>query len=363
MAKVPVTKKAVGVGTIKAHVKRTGAQQTVMIQRPSVPRIGKRNRENSERIFGRNFPSHRLRFPHTGNITAAEQIVFLTESGLRSRSFPKYSCKNNSVGTAMRGIMREHGHQNWTITGYKSGRFQATKLAPNNLILSGFTLYCEDFPSKISNAEGRIGNVLLEALAIDVTRFPGGDDALDLTHCAIWSVNNPGSGFLYPRDFQWLTAQLDGPPPVLRVNQDHAAFARWKEAKKAWKRAAEKARKRLDNGDKLSHSLMTKETKDGQTTAERVAQAELDGRIKAPIPIATVVRREITVNTARVPKSDADPTAVAVTQYLASFPPPLPPVPLISVGPQPLYISPQSGPSSDPGGAANLDSLSDEDTE
>lgn len=224
----------------------------------------KTDRPSTDNIFGRHLPSSRLRLPSTGNVSAAEQIILLTETIRshdplnrliqnrmdtatltfminQSRTFPKYPLKNNSLGKSLQITMREWGHAGWTVSKHKSGNFKDFKPAANDLTLSNMQLQCQDFPEKKGQVQGLIDSVLFEALAIDVTRLPDGDDALDLTRCVLFALHNPNSGLKYPRDFGWLAYHIGGPLPVTRANQDQLVFVRWHEAHKAHKKAVNKA--------------------------------------------------------------------------------------------------------------------------
>jgi len=236
--------------------------------------------------------------------------------------------------------MREHGHEKWTLGGYQSGRFPGTKWAPSNLTLSGIRLHCEEFPDKRGNRDGPLENVPFEALAIDVTRFPEGDDALDLTRCVTWAVNNPASGLLYPRDFQWLTAQLGGPLPVARINQDRAVFSRWVAASRARKAAISNARSRYNKAHKLCTASKEVSDKYRHVLAQIVPVLEVHDLTTPPPAIATIVDGAIVVNAARVPPSLPGPTAQAVAQYLASFAPLQPSQPI----PHPQVVQPSQMP-------------------
>lgn len=75
-------------------------------------------------------------------------------------------------------------------------------------------LYCEHFSDMRGYRDGFTDNIPFEALAVDLTRLPEVEDALDLTRCVIWALRHPSSGLAYPREFVWLTSQLGGPVTV-----------------------------------------------------------------------------------------------------------------------------------------------------
>jgi hypothetical protein len=173
----------------------------------------KETRDNTDPMFGKDLLSHRARLPFTGNVGALEQLVFLTEPVVRAPEalnrllqhgfdnetlayllsesrqqdimasltgadqsciFPKYPLKPNSMGVAIRGVMRQAGHDDWTLGGFQHGLYNDTKWEASNLTLTGVRLHCEQFPDKHGHRDP-IDMVPFEALAVDVTRFPEGD--------------------------------------------------------------------------------------------------------------------------------------------------------------------------------------------
>jgi hypothetical protein len=340
----------------------------------------KEMRDNTDPMFGKDLLSHRARLHFTGNVGALEQLVFLTEPVVRapealnrllqhgfdnetlvyllsksrqqdfiasltgadqSRVFPKYPLKANSMGVAIRGVMRQSGHNDWTLGGYQHGLYSDTKWDVTNLTLTGVRLHCEQFPDKHGHRDP-IDNVLFEALAVDVTRFPEGDDALDLTRCMIWIVNNPGSGLQFPRDFPWLTNELGGPQPVAKTNQDRAVFSRWSAAHKTWKTAVAKARSAIKKAEKSKTTLRTPRARDRQAEVGEAATAELQELVTPPTAIATKVNDLIVINTARIPPPIPGPSPLAVAQRLArcTLPPALPVIAQPAAGHLPMQSFP-----------------------
>ncbi|KAH7072011.1 hypothetical protein BKA63DRAFT_492661 [Paraphoma chrysanthemicola] len=211
-------------------------------------------------IFGTDLPSQRLRLPQDGNLTAIEQIVFLTET-LRSRdpverilqdgmsthllahiinqhrTGPKYPMHGNSVLKMLHFTMRdeskkkkEPGAKNRNFRLNKTDESKKVKKWPaDKMRLAGLQVECE---KKVAKGSGPIGHVAFDALLVDVAHLPEGDDALDFTRCLIWIMHNPGSGLLWPRDFQWLVSQIGGRQAVVDANRDPAVYERWTQKEK-----------------------------------------------------------------------------------------------------------------------------------
>jgi hypothetical protein len=79
MAKSTSSKK-----TSKAKRERTPKPSPIVVLPVTfVPKI-KKPRASTSNMFGRDLLSHRVRFPNTANVTAAELVVLLTEAGLHS---------------------------------------------------------------------------------------------------------------------------------------------------------------------------------------------------------------------------------------------------------------------------------------
>jgi hypothetical protein len=153
-----------------------------------------------------------------------------------------------------------------------------------------------------------------------VTRLPDGDDALDLTRCVIWCLNNPGSGLLYPRDFVWLTHQLGGPKPVQQANYDEEVFRRWYEADRANKNFI------IQTEDEVNHSEDA--MKEAQTPVEHfvarathtTATAALAYSITAQSALVTLEDGNYVIHQHRVPhRPHASPNMGTVAQYLAQL--------------------------------------------
>ncbi|KAF1912956.1 hypothetical protein BDU57DRAFT_541653 [Ampelomyces quisqualis] len=299
-----------------------------------------KSRRSNEDVFGHNLPSPHLRLPEAGNITALEQIVFLTQS-LRShdpmtrlvqncfdsttltfiinqsRTFPEHPLLGNSLCHIVQNMMRKSGHKDWTFKKHKNGKFGVVKRATDDLRLANMTLRCENFPDMVGNRAGVIENIPFEALAVDVTRLPEGDDALDLTRCLIWALHNPGSGLLYPRDFVWLTGQLGGPMPVKTENYDTAVFARWNNTREEHVAAVSKARRAVKKTMKHTEEHGPRIW---ARRAARAAKLQLYAYLTLPMALATMENGVVVVHTERVPvQTNLGPNTQTVAEYLAPF--------------------------------------------
>jgi hypothetical protein len=343
----------------------------------------KPKRTPTDNVFGHHLPSPRLRLPDTGNVTALEQVVLLTEllrshdplnrlmqnradtSTLtfmidHSRTFPKYPLKGNSLCSSLQNTMREWGHQGWSVGKHQSGHYQDTKPDQNDLTLGNMQLNCQDFPEKKGNGEGLIENVSFEDLAIDVTRLPTGNDALDLTDCVIWCLHNPDSGLLYPRDFAWLTVQLGGPKTVRRANHDRRVFSRWAHANKLHKSALARARGRVRTS--------AKDYKNSQTNAEQQEALQVYNdasdileAAKTPLPALVTIEDKVRVIHGELLPAQVypGPDLLTVDLYLSQFLP-NPPTVLPSLDPsaspaesESFHVDVQT-PSAGPDEVANL---------
>jgi hypothetical protein len=275
-----------------------------------------------------------------GNITAAEQIIFLTES-LRARetlnrvlqdrmstellthiinqhrTCPKYPVKANSVCKILQFTMQDENEEKWTVGKHKKGLIKGEKKWPEDkMTLADLDVNCE---TKHPKRNPPIDNIPFEAIAVDVTRLPSGDDALDLTHCLTWVLNNPGSGLLWPRDFEWLTEKLGGAQPVAAVNRDKAVFERWATKLKAYKKAKRVLKSNATKAEASMQTLKTKQAMLRATAKYEEASAALGALAQAPPALVSAVNGGILINTALIPPLVSGPDAATVAEYLAQF--------------------------------------------
>jgi hypothetical protein len=202
-------------------------------------------------------PSANVPFPAQGtqaNVTAVELIVF----------FPRYvkstdiidrlisndgtpaqmahivnehrvvrgdsATKGNSFNVWMRTQMRRRGpaYLVWTTTEHQIPPGHD----PGNLNIAG--LKTEEDVRSTNGGMPKLtdinpGSIQFKDLGDHVKKFPSGLDALDLTRCVKYAMNNPTRSWEYPKDFEDLVAHIGGPALVLEGHHDSAAFRRWKE--------------------------------------------------------------------------------------------------------------------------------------
>lgn len=125
--------------TSDAKIKKSSSKKLSIRKGPS---------KSTSSIFGSNTPGRNLLIAQIGNITAAEQLVFLPD-GLRShdilyrfvqnqgetktftniinyhrRSVKGHGTMDNSVRKRIQTTMRERGYEGWTTAKHRAGDFQ-----------------------------------------------------------------------------------------------------------------------------------------------------------------------------------------------------------------------------------------------
>ncbi|XP_014558235.1 hypothetical protein COCVIDRAFT_95169 [Bipolaris victoriae FI3] len=204
--------------------------------------------------FGAGAPSWNLSFP-AGEITAAEITAYcphwlksidvisrFLSHGARTihiaallnefRSFPDNKVFNtNSTLVMMSYAMRKAGFDGWCVM--KHFDFSRDHFLPESgLNVTNFRTPCMIQPrDKGSEASSHATNqevrpVAFKDLAKHVKKHPSGDDALDLARCVQYAVEHPDEVWLFPTDFQRLTAHLGGPATITPNHLDEEVFAR-----------------------------------------------------------------------------------------------------------------------------------------
>ncbi|KAF2014113.1 hypothetical protein BU24DRAFT_451259 [Aaosphaeria arxii CBS 175.79] len=204
--------------------------------------------------FGEGAPPSNLDFPR-GNLTAAEIIAYfphwlksvdviqrfanngatakvIAQMMNRFRTFDHHiSYPANSITIMMQHPMRRQ-HPQWTLGKYITFLTEAEKRAWNNLNIDvgGFRTPRITHP-KAGNmnhaANHPVPPINFRDLARHIKQHPTGDDALDLTRCVQYAINNPEREWLFPRDFQRLVNRIGGPKQVSNGNLDRAVFTRY----------------------------------------------------------------------------------------------------------------------------------------
>tara|TARA_R110002003_G_scaffold42_1_gene3060 strand:+ start:1677 stop:3251 length:1575 start_codon:yes stop_codon:yes gene_type:complete len=215
-----------------------------------------KQRKKNGGIFGRGIPPRNLRFPSFGNITAVEICTFLPE-WLRSkdivnrliqngfttdeltkivnhhRQSPKtHSAMNNTMCHVLQKPMTECGFEGWTVQKHQKGTYDAKNpnWDPDNLSLNGMHVQSEipGHSGKYGNGNA-LNNVSFTKLAVGVQNLPDATtgDALDLTRCVAFAVQNAHLDLQFPRDFEQVARHL-GLAVVRAEHYDRTAAARWR---------------------------------------------------------------------------------------------------------------------------------------
>ncbi|KAF2472842.1 uncharacterized protein BDR25DRAFT_392698 [Lindgomyces ingoldianus] len=194
--------------------------------------------------FGRNAPSKNVPFPESANITAVELLTFLPLSlkspdvvfRLISNGGSRFINKivntvrelerpwpSNSCGIMLRNTMRQSGYKNWSITTHEKWHKKvAAEWDEKKLNVAGFQTPSE----KLQRSPPRLP-IPFADLALDVKKFPEGDDALDLTRMVKFAMENPEEEYWYPTDYEKLLKHLGGPLEVKDEHTDRQVFKRW----------------------------------------------------------------------------------------------------------------------------------------
>jgi hypothetical protein len=195
-------------------------------------------------------PSPMHDFPD-GNFTLAEIAAFLPQSikswdvadriiwnGATSEDlalmFNKYrglhpEIHPNSVYMMFRGQMRkrtdaEHGYKEWE-TWTVNAQAKVNKPAgfsADSVSVTGFRrpVVFKDKPDVPA------GPIPFEDLANGVAVWPEHDDALDITRCVRWCIENPEAEFYYPTDYQVVLQRIGGPLTPDTRHSDASALIR-----------------------------------------------------------------------------------------------------------------------------------------
>ncbi|EMD62376.1 hypothetical protein COCSADRAFT_94418 [Bipolaris sorokiniana ND90Pr] len=204
--------------------------------------------------FGAGAPSWNLSFP-AGELTAAEITAYCPHwlksidvvnrflcHGARTvhiaallnefRNFPDNRIfSTNSTLVMMSYAMRKAGFDGWCVmTHFKYSR--ENFLPESGLSVTNFRTPCTTQPRDVTSEDSHhavnqeVRPVPFKDLAKHVKKHPSGDDALDLARCVQYAVKHPDEVWLFPTDFQSLTAHLGGPTTITPAHLDEEVFAR-----------------------------------------------------------------------------------------------------------------------------------------
>lgn len=140
----------------------------------------------------------------------------------------------NSVYLMIRGQMRkrseaEHGYKHWKqwIVSAQSDVKKSKNFNPESISVKGFRR-----PVIFKNRPNVPANPIpFKDLANGVAVWPEGDDALDLTRCVRWCVDNPEVEYFYPSDYQAVLERVGGPQPPGAHHSDGQSLARLRSTK------------------------------------------------------------------------------------------------------------------------------------
>ncbi|KAH6629379.1 hypothetical protein C7974DRAFT_454097 [Boeremia exigua] len=196
-------------------------------------------------------PMPGLHFPD-GNFTLAEIAAFLPQSikcwdmidriiwnGATSndlqklinkyRTMPSGEIDINSVYMMMRGQMRrrtgaEHNYHQWSswVVGDQDKVQKPDDFNPDSISVTGFRRVAVPKNRPYVSAEP----ILFRNLALGVSVFPEGEDALDLTRCVAWCVDHPEEDYYYPTDYLAVLNLAGGSVAPDAVHADGAVLTR-----------------------------------------------------------------------------------------------------------------------------------------
>ncbi|KAI4941649.1 hypothetical protein J4E91_010522 [Alternaria rosae] len=213
---------------------------------------------------------------HRGNLTLAETLAFIPHAiksfdimdrflhnGALSGTFadminhyrdmPYGSITNNTIYRMMKGPMAHRAktdptYEKWTMAKHTTLPRPAG-FDPASVSVAGFST-----PYNFNSRERAVAvtqpppSIPFRDMVNGVKIMPSGYDALDLTRCVQYCVENNDSSWLYPQDFENLVAQLGGAATVHRYHPDDAALRRHTSEKKLNNAKRAGARQRDKNG-------------------------------------------------------------------------------------------------------------------
>ncbi|KAJ4353608.1 uncharacterized protein N0V89_005338 [Didymosphaeria variabile] len=205
----------------------------------------------SNDAFGKTSPHWNLPF-HVGNITAAEILAycphwlksvdvidrFVVNGGKakvianmlnRFRNLPSDDgiIPTNSICVMMQCAMRAFGLKDWTM-GKHSQIDENHVWDSASLDVSNFRTPHITHPKKGSKKVENVpaAPIQFRDLAHGVKEHPSDSDALDLTRCVLYAIDNPDESWRFPIDFADLVNHLGGPQTPTHFHPDNRAFER-----------------------------------------------------------------------------------------------------------------------------------------
>ena len=268
--------------------------------------------------FGDGSPNWNLSFPE-GNMTAAELLAY-TPHWLKSidvilrfvnhggravviahliskyRDTAKDEFQPNSACVMMHYAMRRAGNEDWTIN-TRSQYSQDRVYDESSLYVGDFrpprVTHPKSVPAKLKckqsehSRNAQADPIPFKDLALHVREHPSGADALDLTRCVLYSMENPKEEWLFPNDFKELVEHLGGPLTVTYSHLDKQLFERYDHLFSAphprWRsgpaRGSGKGNKRTRTrtGDQSKHNPNDSDDEDNLDDSKIKIEGETDG--------------------------------------------------------------------------------------
>lgn len=178
----------------------------------------------------------------------------------RYRSMPYGEIDINSVYLMMRGQMRkrtktEHNYDRWKdwTVGAQQDIVKPHSFDPDSVSVKGFRrpIVFASRPNAIA------APIPFRDLADGVSLWPNGEDALDLTRCVAWCVENPDTKYFYPSDYHKVLARVGGPITPTASHSDAAVLARFRSSMSIAppKRRGPRSRIQVDDDDAIMNTV------------------------------------------------------------------------------------------------------------
>jgi hypothetical protein len=190
-------------------------------------------------------PSPNVPFPSTtANLTIIEILCFFP-GWTTSRNVINRILSNGGSLTVVARILKEYRDMSPSVTGLRNTllkRFNRhmrvvygedwiphTHQAPpdydhSNIDVSGFETVVQYEPNVKSI--GPVQSVAFKGLANNISKFPSGSDALDLTRCVEYAIAHPDEEWRFPEDYEKILKHIGGPKIPVHDNLDNAIFRR-----------------------------------------------------------------------------------------------------------------------------------------
>lgn len=204
------------------------------------------------------------------------------------RDMPHGKIDTNFVFMMMRGQMRkrtnaEHNYNHWKqwVVGTHEDIVRPTTFDANSISVMGFRRPI-NFAKRLDEASAPIP---FKDLAVGVAHWPEGDDALDLTRCVAWCIENPEEEYFYPTDYQEVLSCVGGPKCPTTRHTDAEVLSRLHAApgfvtshpRKRWARVQDSSDESA--GDTTSRKVKRKTTPTEASTPR--TQSPRQSRLKA----------------------------------------------------------------------------------